>query len=190
MSSRNARNVVVDGLSDVETSPYFTVEKFNSLSVTTNSKDKLSCMHCNCRSISKNFQDIAMYMNGLNFQFSIIGLTETWLNDNSLLDSYSLQDYNLIVNNRCRSKGGGVGMFIKSNVKYTRRHDLSHMSDSFESLFIEVTHSRVKHCVVGVIYRPPGCTINEFLNLFESTLQKINNEHKSCVLLGDFNLDL
>ena len=66
------------------------------------------------------------------------------------------------------------------------------MTESLESLFIEVPQydKNSKHVVIGVLYKPPGCKFSDFLETFESILQCINNEHKPCLLLGDFNVNL
>ena len=49
-----------------------------------------------------------------------------------------------------------------------------------------------KKLVIGVIYRHPGGTIeclNHFTSQVETTLQKINDERKMCIILGDLNID-
>ena len=42
----------------------------------------------------------------------------------------------------------------------------------------------------GVIYRHPGGNIDRFMEYLNSSIDKIHEENKLCVLMGDFNLDL
>ena len=45
-------------------------------------ESQLSLFHLNIKSISKHYDELELYLNSLNFKFSFIGLSETWLNDN------------------------------------------------------------------------------------------------------------
>ena len=39
-------------------------------------------IHTNIRSVAKNMNKLDMYLNNLKHEFPIIGLSETWLNEN------------------------------------------------------------------------------------------------------------
>ena len=153
-------------------------------------KHLLSCVHFNCRSLAMNFQNLSTFVSELDLDFSTICLTETWLTSDS--SHSNLDGYAFLANNRSTKRGGGVGMFINSNVSYKQRNDLTIMTESLESLFIEVSHfSNInKQCLVGVLYRPPGSSTIEFLDCLNTILYTINRERKTCFLLGDFNFDL
>ena len=58
----------------------------------------------------------------LDIQFSVIGLTETWLKQNDPL--YNLQSYIFIGNSRKERTGGGVGIFFKEEINMKHRDDL------------------------------------------------------------------
>ena len=52
----------------------------------------------------------------LNYQFPIIGLTETWLTDTTS-SLFNIDGYVGEFNNRCSGdRGGGVGIFVKSHI--------------------------------------------------------------------------
>ena len=81
---------------DCNTCQYYTAQEFASTflnSCTNNSganqdienkSDNLSFLHINSRSIPKNFDSIQTLLLSLKrFTFSIIGICETWLNENS-----------------------------------------------------------------------------------------------------------
>ena len=72
-------------------------------------------------------------------------------------------------------------------------NDLTTDSESFESLFIELTHlttGHAKNVVIGVIYRPPNHDIREFIDHMSSITVTLTRDNKICYLMGDFNLDL
>ena len=97
---------------------------------------------------------------------------------------------------RCmqNERGGGVGLFIKSDIQYTIRDDLSiFLPHVFEAVFVETTSSGVKNSIVGVIYRPntaPGADMDLFSTTLFEVMEIINNEHKIGVIMGDMNIDL
>ena len=89
------------------------------------------------------------------------------------------------------TQNGGVALFIKSCHEF---EPLNHFSFSLknicETVFVEVKDKSKKKIVIRCIYRhhtPISDFSSEFL---EKTLQKITKSKKTCVLLGDFNIDL
>ena len=44
--------------------------------------------------------------------------------------------------------------------------------------------------VCGVIYRHPNGDIQNFMEYLNKITDKIHREHKYCIMMGDFNLDL
>ena len=147
--------------------------------------------HLNIRSISKNLSSFENYLEIIQYDFTIIGLTETWLNDTNY-DWYGLQGYHFIEQHRS-SMGGWVALCIMKHLNYLERHDLAIYDNDIESVFIEINkdnfHSR-KNIIVGVLYRPPGNDIRTFNEKFELILQKIRRENKISYILGDFNINL
>ena len=95
-----------------------------------------SIIHINCHSILTNFDGISALLNSLNFQFSVIGVTETWLKDNSLL--CNIQGFSFLHNSRAERRGGGVGVFIRENLIHKHRGDLDINNGVIESIFIEI----------------------------------------------------
>ena len=52
---------------------------------------------------------------------------------------------------------------------------------------IEVEHQQV---LVGVVYRPPNQSTDEYLKSLNELLQTVQNEKKVFYLMGDFNINL
>ena len=123
--------------------------------------------------------------------FDIIGLDETWLK-NKPIDYFMLNGYNLEFKNRDKKRGGGVCLFIRDNIKYHVRDDLSQLKnpDFVESLFIEIEKPHSKNIVVGVMYRPPGQDLTAFNEYFDSVLKCVTRNQKIVYLMGDFNVNL
>ena len=152
----------------------------------------LSLCHVNIRSIPANLGNLEAYLQCLNFEFSVVGISETWLNDNNC-ELYNLNGYNLVETHRSSKKGGGVGIFIKKGIPYTSRNDLVSEESIFESLFIEIDKQVFQHrsnIILGIIYRPPNTDINSFNDALSVILDKLKVEDKICYLLGDYNINL
>ena len=85
----------------------------NTIPFTSDKHSTFPCIHFNCRSISRNFDSLKSFLSSIDFQSTAIGISETWLNDNSLLDLYMLDNYSFIANSRKSRRGGGVGLYLK-----------------------------------------------------------------------------
>ena len=155
-----------------------------------------SYFHINCRGISVNwndFKDLIFDLTGEDASFEFIGLSEVYKCESDtrlLLPGY----HPLITRTRNLDNRGGVGLFIRSNIKFTIREDLSvFIPHIFESIFIEYISIKKKRCVVGVIYRPntpPKADIDVFMHTLNDIVDLINTENKQCLIMGDMNVDL
>ena len=56
-------------------------------------------------------------------------------------------------------------------------------------MFIEIYQPRAKN-IVGIMYRPPGHKIDEFVYNTNKLISAISKENISCYLMGDFNFNL
>ena len=154
------------------------------------SNNTFSLLHLNIRSINKHFDELQIFLdNQSKQQFSIIGLTETWLSSDTNLP-YALNDYDFIVNNRSNRTGGGVALYLSHKFEYVIHDELNMMSDIVESLFIEISNPQSKNIIIGVVYRPPSSNPKDFLNCIENLLKNPLFVNKSTFIMGDFNIDL
>ena len=177
---------------------YFDESKF----VSTYSKtDKFSIFSLNIQSLPAKFHEFQELIQ--NFQVNkcepdVICLQETW----QIVDSSSLllNDYNPL---ECKLRsnsvqGGGVGIYVKKNLKFSVLQDKSIFIDRiFESLFVEVWLNKNKKIIIGNIYRPsvnhPTLSSSEQFSQFFELLTNLLSELSECntqvILFGDFNLD-
>ena len=133
-----------------------------------------------------------MYINSLKLEFTMITLTETWL-DKSKQDLYDMPKYNCINRFRKQRRGGGVSLYIRNDIKYMSRPDLEYFDGEMESLFIEIdknVFNLASNVVVGVIYRMPNTCMEIFNDRMSDIMNIVQRERKTCYFLGDPNVDL
>ena len=145
----NAANDDNDATQNYNDSPYPTDSDFckyytpHEFVQTIGIENKQIAMLClNCRSINANWEslnELFYSVTNSRFQFDFLGLTEIFkIHDNFI---YSINGYHDIeFNTRHDSDDGhgGVGLYIKSTVSYSRRDDLSiFIPNVIESIFIE-----------------------------------------------------
>ena len=88
-------------------------------------------------------------------------------------------------------------MYIREDLQYFVRTDISIDCLSCENLFVEImfnsnstnTQSN-KSVIVGVIYRHPGGSCANFQENLISIIHKFNKPNTQLVILGDFNTDI
>lgn len=172
---------------------YYLEDEFNKTTLDMNINNNcLSLIHLNIRSISANLYSFKNYLSLLDFQFKIIGITETWLNDNNA-PLFGLPQYNHEYLHRQNRKGGGVSLFIQKNLPFRKRDELCKTDNVIESLFIEIskfTMNSKKDYIIGVIYRPPGTDLNLFNDRITDIFNTIKTENKLVYIMGDFNVNL
>ena len=151
----------------------------------------VSILHLNIRSINKNFDSFELFLSSLNYCFSVICFSETWLNDRNVDNSnYKLPNYSSIHQIRTHSRGGGVPIYIHKDFEFKIRNDLSINCKDAESLGVELLHDKKKNTLFNVLYRPPNGQIETFENFWRHLFHENKNSNKNFHIAGDFNLNL
>ena len=105
----------------------------------------------------------------------------------------NLSGYTYISNPRLKSRGGGVGLYIKDKLVFSLNSDLTMMNKKyFESIFITIQFKN-KSIICGTIYGSPrndNISFDIFNNYFLQALNAINKTKHKCFIIGDFNIDL
>ena len=84
----------------------------------------------------------------LNLPFQIIGLTETWLNENNM-DCFNLENYEYLGSNRTTKRGGGVGLYNLKQLEFKSRDDLTkNIENIIETKFTEITNNNGKNSLL------------------------------------------
>ena len=145
----------------------------------------------NVNSISKDdFQHVRLIeAHNSIFNYDLISICETSLNDSIKLPDILLNDYTFVHSkNPTNTRHGRVGLFYKNSLPIKIRNDLSFN----ESIEIELNFGR-KKVFYTELYRSPACSRTSpeckvFLSNFTNLYSKIKNENPyASFFTGDFN---
>ena len=75
-------------------------------------KSSLSLFHMNIRSIPRNINAMSDYIDCLNVDFHVIGISETWLKEDNC-GLYDIPGYHCKEKHRPSKVGGGVAIYVK-----------------------------------------------------------------------------
>ena len=148
-------------------------------------------MTWNANSLAKdNFERVRLIQaHNSIFNYDIISICETSLNDSVELPETLLNDFTFVhANNPSNTRHGGVGLFFKNCLPVVIRDDLSFD----ESIVVELKFGR-KKIFFTVLYRSPAFNYTSpefqtFLVNFKNLHLKIQAENPYAVLFtGDFN---
>ena len=107
-------------------------------------------MHINCKSISNKLQEVELLLSSCHAE--IIGVSETWLRNGDPMPA--IKGYKFVSKNRDRSLGGGVGFFIKDNIKFNLIDTTDWRFEGFEYHLISISQRKRENIVVAIVYRP------------------------------------
>ena len=148
-------------------------------------------MSWNINSLAKdNFKRVRLIeAHNSIFNYDLISICETSLNDSVELPETLLDDYTFVPANKPgNTRHGGVGLFYKNSLPAIVRNDLSFD----ESIVVELKFGR-KKIFFTVLYRSPSIKYTSpefcaFLSNFKNLHSKIQAENPSATFFtGDFN---
>ena len=118
---------------------------------------KFSICHLNVRSHfannnSSKLDEISVLSS--EYAFDVIAMSETWLDSSILNTNISLPCYGEPHRLDRNRSGGGVLVFVKSNIYCTRRFDLE--SPNVEVLWLEMCLEKSISFIFAVCYQPPN----------------------------------
>ena len=155
----------------------------------------LKILNTNCRSLTKHIDEYSLFLQKLekqNSHFDVLTFEETWLNPiNENIACF--ENFTGFYRHRNSSHpGGGVCIFVRDGLNAVERHDMMASTTNFpefEGLFVEIKNDNSRNVVVGVVYRPPDTSVDNFLDRLSAIMQQLILERKTIVLCGDFNID-
>ena len=145
----------------------------------------------NVSSLNAHFDELSSMLSLLNFDFSIVGLTETRLiKDRNVTLPIELEGYSY-EHTPTEASCGGALLYISKKFNYKPRNDLLlYKPFHLETIFVEIIFPKKSNIIVGCIYKHPCMSVTEFNDIISPVLQQISTENKTIILLGDFNIDL
>ena len=100
----------------------------------------------------------------------------------------SITGYNFL-HSDSEKKSGGVRIYIHSSISYQIKTDIPNVLNDSESLWIEI-NLHEKPCIIGVIYRHPGCDITAFAENIREVPHNLNDKKLPFIICGDINMNL
>ena len=148
--------------------PYILPEEFQNF-LDDDISESLSILHLNIRSIKKIFETFKNFLSTLNYNFSIICFSETWLDEtNNENSNYELPGYYSIHQIRNNRKGGGVSIYINKALNFKTKDDLSINCKDVESLCIKLLLENKRNTLINILYRPPNGQTESFEKILEN----------------------
>ena len=102
----------------------------------------------------------------------------------------SLAGFDSISYERSRGRRGGIVLiFIKKNLSYKIRKDLSESDEHKEILYMEISYKNSSNILLSCCYKPPKGD-NDILSMFlKQVFKKSTAEKKPYYLIGDLNIN-
>ena len=150
----------------------------------------VSVFHMNIRSLNCNHRSLLLLLADLHFKFDVIVLSEVWSVNLPFLSNI-LKGYNFHYNVPEHSSIGGIGVFVRNSIPCVISDLNIESNDSVyvENVWLDMVINDSPF-ILGAIYRHPNHSVNEFTKALDNQLEKILNSKKSCIIVGDLNIDL
>ena len=122
-------------------------------------------------------------------------MTETWLQDTEYQRDYvQVNRYNTVFENRTGKRGGGIGFYLKEQLQYKVRTDLTRNYTDLEILVVEIRgRNKNTPSLVCAVYQPSSIEVEklEWLEKFEQFLANLYATWNGVLIItGDFNINL
>lgn len=118
--------------------------------------------------------------------FDIFCMGETWLDSRDKECAYEIEGYTLVRNDRMGKRGGGVGVYIKSNTSFKIIEKSTSTGTVVEYLMLEIFIRETSYLIV-VVYRPPKA--NKFVSFIQDRYHLLY-KNKAAIILGDINSNI
>ena len=144
---------------------------------------KTECLrlgNLNTRSLVNKFDNFSIFVK--KFDFDIIGVNETWLDESINSSEIEIANYSIIRKDRNRF-GGGVCLFIKDSIQY----NILDIGNCIESSWISIK-LKDNLLIIGTIYRPPSSNQEYFDNIL-NVIQRAKDISDHVIVMGDLNFD-
>jgi len=143
----------------------------------------LSACHVNIRGLNEH--KVSAIKANLCDNHDIITISETFLSNNSR-DDLCIQGYHDIIRKDRTTFGGGVAVYVKSNLSFVRKHEYE--CDDIECIWL-ILNTHDGPILLCTVYRPPSN--KNFWEYFESNLDYVKSASKAkhMLIMGDLNAD-
>ena len=145
--------------------------------------------HLNINSLRNKFTAVQDVLSrGL---IDIFALCETKLDDSFPSSQFSVCNFKCYRNDR-DSHGGGVMMYVRSDIPHYRRADIEGIigkNGGVEVLIVECTIKTHEKWIIIAGYKPPSIPVTTFRHSFEILCDTVLRETENCIIMADFNVN-
>ena len=134
--------------------------------------EKLKVLHVNIQSMKRNFENLKALLEECEFVFNMICVSEKWCSNTELQNNsnVSLTGFDSVPYERSKkNRGGGVLIFIKKNLSYKIRKNLSESDGRKEILSLEVSRKNSSKIPLSCCCKPPKSDNDIFKHVFETS---------------------
>ena len=129
------------------------------------------------------------------YQFDVIALSKTWIKDcKHLQNCVQINGYDATFKNRSNKRDGWVGFYIKDELEFKIRKNLTSKHELLEVLIIEIRRRNKNSLTFICVAYQPRLIEEEKLDWFEKFEALMTDIHTSwnatLTLTDDFNIDL
>ena len=149
----------------------------------TGLKDKFSLVHYNVQSLADKKDLLFSELSN----FSIISVTETWLDQRTSDNDIALDGYITYRRDREGDNHGGVCAYVSDCIFSKRRYDLE--LPNIECVWVEIK-TQNKKLLIGTFYRPPNSPIATLTAIGDSIGMALDTNAHDILLTGDFNINM
>ena len=138
----------------------------------------------NINSLNKHISELQVFMS--NQTLDILAINETKLDYRTRDQEIDLPGYFCLRKDR-DSRGGGVCIYLKNSIKFTRKTCFE--IEDLEMLSVEIKRTNSSPFLFTTWYRPPKLSVDCF-DKFEIFLKQVDSIYKEIYILGDLNVNL
>ena len=176
----------------IKETTYINETDIKNISYETQRFGNISVLHVNIRRLRTNFANFRNLLNNTGSTFNIICLTETWCSNSEIINS-SYFDINnkkaIPFEIKTNKRGGSKLIYVKTDLMYNIIKDISNSDKDKEILTTKIINKESKTMLLSCCYRPPKGITENLTAYLTSIFQRVENEKKKILIIGDFNLN-
>ena len=194
--TNSLKHLLDDSEEEFDTISASTYSDVNSLAdLMSSNNSNFSILSLNVQSINAKFDELKITIEQINqvHTISVIDIQESWLENDSNINLYQLDNYNLISKSKYSSEHGGLLIYVHTEFEYEPLPGLEQRTTGWEQLFVNIIHK--KKYIIGNVYRVPNEIVaicNGFTDDFSGLLSHLQTlRHPTYMYIsGDFNINL
>jgi len=148
-------------------------------------RNNLVFAHLNVNSLKKKHAEIHLLVSG---NIDVMFLSETKLDNTYTSSMFAIENYSIVRQDRS-SRGGGLLVYIRSDIINRRRFDIEYNNNGIECICLEVVINTIKNLYV-LIYKPPNVNDRFLVHAFESINNMCQNMFSQIIFIGDMNCNM